>query len=935
MKADRVRLLVASAGLVLVLVGIGAFSYIAGTFKRNAEWVSAAQSEGAAAVPKLLENLHQDLVDVGIIKARRTPERLSIWHPPCSAMVREDASIIDPPREQLRNALDPRALREKHARLLKVLCITDVGEQLREEIASFNAGQALIGIRDNRAARSQRVLCEDGDDPGAFIPAGCLPGKWHARHKASGVPLDTGGHAAISLRSYVVLANAQRRAMADWVTLETVAHGSNSYIFETDLEPVAGPVEVDVIGRVTSVIIDGVRHYIDQSGVITAGGRGQGLSRVTTVCADKRNTEVECKAGDSEQDRIGIRLSLRATQPAQTQEIAVEIEPQPLRVETLLRNARRTPEPENINPLNPTLLRSARRIPNGRIVGNGLIALNCSLAWPAEAAGFGEGPFATGCDVVWNRSGSGGTRREPEPFRMIARQTEVFDLKGGLTSDAYALGLANLMGFGITDPGSLSSNLATTANPPSQPYRLTVHPSFQMGLQKAIRDQWPGIDSPQDQRRATFVVLDAEGPDAGALLGFATMPGAAYGLSYWDVLALQTAAPGKAAAPAHAWRRHDQLSTPGSSFKMLTALAAMQAVLDGHPDARQIEDLLLGRLSVNEAEAFLGLGRGGFHGARCSSGKAGRDCCARSHMRDAFVLAVPRVGLPPRCIGNFNLATNLGTSWNAGPGVLGALDTSSNLFFAGVALRIDRGGLEDANGRIHDKDAHDLAMARMARKLFGDLGPTRPSEFDPLSPAFTLDKVRLGAMPRWAPSPIQIEASIAVKGEPRLQQLAFSGMGQNVKATPLAMASIAASIATNRVVTPWVLSGPGGAPPARGPEMALLDIPAGRETQAAVLLEKLTDGLNASVTNAMVRDLPHLRPTAHFKTGTADLDGDSRNTVWTVGFIRPPQGRASGIDQTYAIACNIGPVSGTSAICAAAIPRILKLLDDGVHLRDN
>ncbi|SNR74872.1 hypothetical protein SAMN06265370_12037 [Puniceibacterium sediminis] len=917
MKPDRIRLLVASAGVVLVLVGIGAFSYIAGTFKRNAEWVGAAQSVGAAAVPKLLENLHEDLVDVGIIKARRTPDRLSIWHPPCSAMVREDAGIIDPPQEQLRNATDPRALRKKHARLLRVLCITDVGEQLREEIASFNAGQALIGIRDNRAARSQPVLCEDGDDPGAFISPGCLPGKWNARHKASGVPLDTGGHAAISLRSYVVLANAQRRAMADWVTLETVAHGSNSYIFKTDLGPVAGPVEVDVIGRVTAVIIDGARHDVDQSGAIISGGAGQGLSRVTAVCADTRNTEIACKAGDAEQDRIGMRLSLRAAQSAQPQDIAVEIKPQPLRVETLLRNARRSTK--------------------GRIVGNGLIALNCTLAWPAEAAGFGEGPVATGCDVVWNRSGSGsgGSSREPKPFRMIARQTGVFDSKGGLTSDAYALGLANLMGFGITDPGSLASKLARTANPSSQPYQLTVRPSFQMGLQKAIRDQWPGIDSPPGKRRATFVVLDAEGPDAGALLGFGTMPGAAYGLSHWDVLALQTAAPGKAPAPAHAWRRHDQLSTPGSSFKMLTALAAMQAVLDGHPDARQIEDLLLGRLSVNKAEAFLGLGRGGFHGARCSSGKAGRDCCARPQMRDAFVLAVPRVGLPPRCIGNFNVATNLGTSWNAGPGVVGALDTSSNLFFAGLALRMDRGGLEDANGRIHDKDAHDLAMARMARKLFGDLGPTRPSEFDPLSPTFTLDKVRLGQIPRWAPSPIGIEATIAAKGEPRLQQLAFSGMGQNVQATPLAMASIAASIATNRVVTPWVLSRAGGAPPARGPEMALLDIPVGKDAQAAVLLEKLTDGLNASVSNAMVKGLPHLRPTAHFKTGTADLDGDNRNTVWTVGFIRPPQGRASGIDQTYAIACNIGPVSGTSAICAAAIPRILKLLDDGVHLRDN
>lgn len=915
MKRDRIRPLVAFVGVVLVLVGICAFGYVVGTFKRNAEWVVAAQSEGVAAVPRLMENLHEDLVDAGIIKASRTSQKLSIWHPPCSAMVREDASIIDPPQEQLEIALDPGAMRARHARLLKVLCITDVGERLREEIASFNAGQALIGIRDNRAARSQRVLCENGDTPGAFIPVGCLPGKWIAQHKASGVPLDTGNHAAISLRSYVVLANAQRRAMADWVTLETAAHGSNSYLFKTNLDPGAGPVEVDVIGHVTAVVIDGTRHNIDQSGVITSGGTGQGLSRVTMVCADSRNTEVACEAGDSKQDRIGMRLSLQTAQSAQPQEIAVEIEPQPLRVETLLRNARRTTK--------------------GRIVGNGLIALNCTLAWPAEVAGFGEGPVATGCDVVWNRSGSGGARREPQPFRMIAHQTEVFDQNGGMTSEAYALGLANLMGFGITDPGSLASNLARTDNHPSQPYRLTVRPSFQMGLQKAIRDQWPGIDSPQDPRRATFLVLDAEGPDAGALVGFATMPGAAYGLSHWDILALQTAAPGKAPAPAHAWRRYDQLSTPGSSFKMLTALAATQAVLDGHPDARQIEDLLLGRLSVSEAETFLGLGRGGFHGARCSVGTESRDCCARPKMRGAFVLAVPREGQSPRCIANFNPATNLATSWNTAPGVVGALDTSSNLFFAGLALRMDRSGLEDASGRIQDEDIHDLAMTRMARKLFGDLGPTRPSESDPLSPAFSLDRVRKGQIPGWAPSPIRIEASIAAKGEPRLQQLAFSGMGQNVQATPLAMASIAASIATNRVITPWAVSTAGGEPPARGPEMTLLDIPAGKEAQAADLLDKLVEGLNAAVSGSMVNGLPHLRQTAYFKTGTADLSGTTRNTVWTVGFIRPPQGRTSGIDQTYAIACNTGPVSGTSSICARAIPRILKLLDDGVHLHDN
>ena len=107
-----------------------------------------------------------------------------------------------------------------------------------------------------------------------------------------------------------------------------------------------------------------------------------------------------------------------------------------------------------------------------------------------------------------------------------------------------------------------------------------------------------------EDRRTTFVVMDA-GDDArtrGEILAVVAWPGVEQGVPLWDLGALEIGAPGESPVSGEPWRANDATATPGSTFKLVTALAAIQAALDGDdtvrrlleggPDARWIADTL-------------------------------------------------------------------------------------------------------------------------------------------------------------------------------------------------------------------------------------------------------------------------------------------------------------------------------------------------------
>jgi cell division protein FtsI/penicillin-binding protein 2 len=140
-----------------------------------------------------------------------------------------------------------------------------------------------------------------------------------------------------------------------------------------------------------------------------------------------------------------------------------------------------------------------------------------------------------------------------------------------------------LLGLGTGDSGSVAAALTQTdegENP-----SLTIIPDYQ---EKALAALAQTYKCPKGrgamQPRADLVILDADGEDAGNVLAVASLPQPRTGMSSWDIETLELTAASKSPLAAYAWRNYDLRGTPGSSFKLITALAASQYV---HRQRRQ------------------------------------------------------------------------------------------------------------------------------------------------------------------------------------------------------------------------------------------------------------------------------------------------------------------------------------------------------------
>jgi cell division protein FtsI/penicillin-binding protein 2 len=916
----KARLLGARYFQIVVLTMLAGILYLGAhffveTFRINRVWMERVEIPSALAFDA---NTFDFLSAGGAIWPVRDGVSVSLGHAPCNTLALrspETVTLVSGPAG------------EDGRKYIRELCESAQGERIRQEVANFNQSYRIVAVSDNREAASalksdDGVACADGvSNARLFVPPRCLPNKWDATIAADGRAVQSITAATISQFDYAFLASETKSFFGDWKVItpviDTQTGESGQYRFTTSMAFGDLPVSIRTIGAVKSVSVNGTPLKIDTAvsadEVREAAGRAQ-LASLAIYCADDTRGighRVRCE-GESPRGRPTGSLLLLSEPKGRVADVELVIEPS-IRIDRGLRRYLAAGQ-NDISAADEKVS-----------LGFGRIRVACDLSG-FETGKSARGARDTGCELSWNVPDSQRVERQSEPLTGLALgDLPVLDSQGALTQKAFEIGLAPLLGLGTGDSGSVAAALTRTEageNP-----SLTLVPDYQ---EKALAALSQNYRCPKDEercsRRADLVILDAEGEDAGDVLAIASLPQPRTGMSSWDIETLELTASSKSPLAAYAWRNYDLRGTPGSSFKLITALAASQYVLDSGDAA--LEEVLLGRASPTRIADLFGIvaTRPSFNG-RCKPNYDERD--------PKKLNALPILGARDRivfCMGNSasssgvrsgishihetGIESGCGDTPTLRGGLCEAIKRSSNLYFAGIAMYLDADKLVDPEtGFEHTRLVPDLLLAREAERFFP---AARSPEAIARKSALDILDVNYPATGRGRASPLVVEAGLPVPpGEPRRLRLARGGIGLSVTASPLSMASVAASVAAGRIVRPHLVPqeqrGPSNDPEEGQP---LLIAPPEKQALADSFLREIRDGMAAVVRkqggtsrSAFAKIPAELRNSVYAKTGTApvfntNVPPDGRYASWLVGYVDPVPG-LPGFDQKIAFACRV------------------------------
>lgn len=962
-------------GFVLAagLVFFEAATILFGSVAANRIWMERVEVPTASSLDL---DVFNKLTAGGAIWTVRQGPVVSVQHTPCNTMASrspENAMLVDGPAGVSKR------------RFVRELCDSPQGERIRAQIAVFNRGFNLAGLSDNRnasaglASKAGIACAERNEKAFLFVPADCFPSAWTAAVLADGRQAQAVTDDAISPGEYSFLARADVGFFGNWKTVSPFSDTNTGrpadHLFGSEIAFGAIPVEVRTIGIPLSVSINGASVAVidgkpERSHIPTASGEFRlSLDIICPPVFEGRRklpaTAETCIEAGKAGSPVGSRISLTGPDGA-TAKVEIALKPS-------------TAAPAGLRALE----KGKTRDPQRRVgIGTGQLRMLCTEEPPAKSA-MATGETETGCKLAWLAPETLETGKKAEGLQNVsAGALPLRNAEGNLSREAFDLGIAQLLGLGKADAGSVLQAWEMSAA--QRQISLTIDPDIQR-LALAVLEKHHVCNTPgKCESRADLVVMDAEGQTAGDVFAAASLPRPVQGVSAWDIETFERSDPADSPLAAYAWRNYDLRATPGSSFKLVTALAASQFVLD-NPD-EELESVLLGTYASgqNPLEVItrrLGLAKpmkmhGGrlepdpkFQG-RCIPSFKGKDFANFNALPVAGAKA-PRSGASVYCLGN-----NTGDSGSrAGvtsmleqgsvsgcepgsavkrAGLCEALMDSSNLYFGGWALLMDarkflRPGTEDE----HPDALPDLLLSKMATRLFRNPVICKEDAASGTSPQTGCEKPNPDPLalldPTFAfsgrarPSPLVVEAELEVSnGEPRRQRLAQAGVGIGVRASPLAMAAVAATVATGVIVRPRVVADGHGMRKSDVLEgEPVLDAPAGREQLRDQLLNQLRAGMHAVVVAGTAKKtlgkLPaHLKKSVHAKTGTAPLvlraknKGIPKNAGWLVGYVDPPGGN-SAIRKRIAFACRVAPTRQTGGDACGPIVRDFLLALDGLQ----
>lgn len=431
---------------------------------------------------------------------------------------------------------------------------------------------------------------------------------------------------------------------------------------------------------------------------------------------------------------------------------------------------------------------------------------------------------------------------------------------------------------------------AATSLPVDTPYRLTLDTGVQQIAHQVLQELLgPGAGTfaslraqfPAEGPQVSLVVIDLrDSRSPGAVLAAVGRPEMDPALCPWDRAALSyLSASGPSPGPA-AWTGRARHHIPGSVWKLVTALALIDAAVDPVMTSRRadIQAMLTG-LTGAEADRLIGPGTLTAAGGLCAPDSL------ISLPRGAVRNACASLGSSPiRDVGAG------GPLASAGPtiryGLSSAVARSSNIWFAGALLATEHWRRTILASTPVDPAAR-MAQLGLANTL-ERLGLTRRAALD--------GDLGLGVAVRDA----ALVEALDPAASPRT--LAAAAIGQQVQAGPLLLAQVVGSIRRGERLQPALV-----APVPLSPPL----FPAG--VGAEPLLELLRDGMRATVSgrpvgqtggvgtgaNAFRIRAPALRARVGGKTGTAEVsDGERLRVSSFGGWLDTPDNRPG-----VAIAC--------------------------------
>jgi cell division protein FtsI/penicillin-binding protein 2 len=861
--------------------------------------------------------------------------------------------------------------------LVRKLCRSDIGRAIQNELTAWNQTLDMLAVRDDANARGVRfkpdadrarptgtsVPCNDGNPQPLLVPRGCFPNAWNVSASLlnDDALIDAAMPGLPSGEIFGFLARPPHPGFGDWVRINGQAVGRRPVTLSTQIEPLAQPtrIRIDVIGHEPSLQVD--QTAAAPARLFCHGGATP--EACATLLAGAPRTphawrfDVTLPAG--KKLRLVLRSRAVAVMPVEIGELK-DMEANvrrfgqttPLRADEsvaltrsmhlvcqvfdqedyedggIFRTIRRAPAPAGIGPQQRRFCEPAwRPSVNARPQPPGAVVISTGGTRTALTMMEASSPQDDG-DLAKPRR----ARTIPTP---AARELGLLPLVGVGEDDAYSL-----LGQAVRAvPGGEVRDIDLTIDPDLQRLALTE-------MTRALDPRGPNAavlaDVPPGARRASVVMIDAGsafGSDGGfdeatgRILAAATLPQIPSGISTWDILAADAYRPSQSPLAARAWSQNDRHFAPGSTFKAVIALSAVDRAARGDQQiarALGIERGMAGGLKASELAGVFGK-------AYRFSGESnvlevpiwdGPDPDLRE-IRNANRDRLCNIALPMPCTEEGRI------------GLRGAMAKSSNIWFGRLALLLDEPKImQPAQGGVAREldrpTERELTIVRVLNRAWSG------GRID-LVPGFSQ---RLGKAPvpgaRTYATPILPEA--ARPDMPRRLSLALNGIGQATQATPLAMASIMGSIATGRVVRPRLTPEALSIPAERGdgvwPGDMLLAENAPSEGgrldsgQVTELMLGLKSSLHAVVeaggtAHDAFRSAPY-RERLSGKTGTAET-GDTKsstNSVWFVGWVDGVGGNY-GNGRRIAFACVMTHMTrraSAGSVCAPLIERILTRL---------
>jgi len=922
--------------LASVIWGISAFTaWIPKKVTENANWVDHTQKYRTEPGSRVL---FEQLVEQRLLKLDL--KRLNIAYPPSDQQqwrLTASGRAFDPATASAIEKREhdwPNVAPGSVAGNLLALLYGREGKVIRQEIEAWNSQHYFAAIRDGRHTRQpqkNRHFVYNGNDPNKWNPVS-LSAESHAQAlKRNNLSVDL----------YGFLGASKEAPTGDWMHVSGRDDAQNIR-FTTQLSAsIHGPLVVDVVGQ--DPVVEGAKtHSIDPlCATLLEPGRSPRYASTPT-----------CGSGNTP---VAYRLSLRPNGRA-----LVSVTVKPIRI-----------DPKALTPYREVQTLSPACVQDTSV-------RSCAKKWRQQW------PFAYKstqnitvlcrqaetalCTLAWRQPSAEGTLVRSKETIQVRTQDHVAltsdDGQGYITQQALELGLAPLVGLGPQDRYGMSALLRHQhKNTPHKRITLTLRADIQKTVQHvlAITLKQPAIKSllPSqfDQKRRVGLVLlditDSAKTGQADVLAAVSMPHLSPDTSAWNAIGFDFWRPHLSALAPHAWARTDSFYAPGSTFKVLTGLTLIQrtvarnediaggrfidALRGAYPDKHPLHAIYNSKnIRLSKDQRALIIPRPAFrdyqfrpcgkkaHGKKIT--KTEQRICNFGSEKDRDALLEPSVSLCPP----------VQVRWEKRQyGLCEALVTSMNTWFMATALALDVDNVPNdletsAEATVDSAEARPkIALLEMAQQFIARRDPDLAGLHDPKVARTRADPMILG---------------VTQRQEPQWFTLAQNAIGQNVQASPLAMAIVYASIASGCKVTPTVIRLDRPRTTAQTPCQPIFFTQIDLEHRAVALMQKyLVPGLhgvvNSSKGTANRAFDARYRKHVYAKTGTAETvktqiagRGQVRlNTAWLVGWI-DAEGTGS-LNRRLAFACMISHAASRKpkyatggSLCAPVINALLVAL---------